>query len=99
VGGKKQREEKIEKIKQGRQCMSKRNIEARSRKHCCRGKAVSITHSECVSVALVIQHAMRIHSIILPSTQCVAVPYFSTLPHKQHDFREKNVTVHKVCVF
>ena len=27
------------------------NIEERSRNHCCRGKAVSITYSECVLVA------------------------------------------------
>jgi hypothetical protein len=48
-----------------RQCTYKRNIEARSRNHCCRGKAVSITYSECVSVALVIQHAKRMRRIIL----------------------------------
>jgi hypothetical protein len=30
------------------QCTYKRNIEARSRNHCCRGKAISITHSECL---------------------------------------------------
>jgi len=30
-----------------------RNTEARSRNHCCRGKGISITHSECVYVALV----------------------------------------------
>ena len=41
---------------QGRQftCI---NTEVRSRNHCCRGKAISITQSKCVSVALVIQHA------------------------------------------
>jgi len=33
------------------------NIEARSRNRCCSGKTISITYSECVSVALVIQHA------------------------------------------
>jgi len=38
----------------------KRNIEARSCNHCCSGKAVSITYSENVFVALVIQHAVRI---------------------------------------
>jgi hypothetical protein len=41
------------------QCTYKRDIEARSRNHYCRGKAISITHSQCASVALVIQHAMR----------------------------------------
>ena len=29
--------------------MYKHNIEARSRNHCCHGKAVNITYSECVS--------------------------------------------------
>ena len=33
--------------------------------HYCRGKAISITYSECVSVALVIQHAMRIRHIVI----------------------------------
>jgi len=32
---------------------------ARSRNHRCRGRAISITYSECVSAALVIQHAQR----------------------------------------
>ena len=35
----------------------------------------SITHSECVSVALVTQHAKRIRRIILSSAACLAVPY------------------------
>jgi len=35
-----------------------RNIEARSCNHCCCGKSSS-TYSECVFVALVIQHAVR----------------------------------------
>ena len=38
---------------------------AHSCKHCCHGKAVSITFSECVSVALVIQHAKHMHHILL----------------------------------
>jgi hypothetical protein len=41
----------------------KRNIEARSRNHCCCGKAISITYFECVSVALVIQHTKRMRCI------------------------------------
>jgi hypothetical protein len=36
----------------------------RSGKRCCHGKAVSITYSECVSVALVIQHTEHMHYII-----------------------------------
>jgi hypothetical protein len=42
-------------------------------------KAISITYSECVSVALVIQHAKRMRRIILSSVACLAVPYF--FPH------------------
>jgi hypothetical protein len=52
-------------LKQDRQCTYKRNIEARSRNHCCPAKAISTTYSECVSVALVIHHAKRMRRIIL----------------------------------
>ena len=37
----------------------KHNDEECSCNHCCCHKAVSITYSECVSVALVIQHVVR----------------------------------------
>jgi len=41
-----------------------RNIEARSYNYCCSGKTISITYSECVFVALGIQHAMRMHRTV-----------------------------------
>ena len=37
--------------------------ETRSSNHCCRGKVISITYSECVSIALVRQHAKRMRRI------------------------------------
>ena len=43
----------------------RRNIEARSGNHCCSGSALSITYSECVSVALVTQYEMRMRHIVI----------------------------------
>ena len=43
----------------------KRKNEMRSRKNFCLGKAVRITYSECVSVSLVIHHAMRMSPIVI----------------------------------
>ena len=59
-------------------------------------KAISITYSECVFVALVIQRAMRMHRIILPSVVCLAVQYFCTLSHERHDFRKNKIIEHKI---
>jgi hypothetical protein len=46
------------------------NIEARSRNRWCRGKQC-VTHSECASVASVIQQAKRMRRIILSPVSCL----------------------------
>jgi hypothetical protein len=72
-------------------------IEAHSRNHCCHGKAISITHCECVSVALGIQHAMRMRRTVIGGLSGSTVFFFSR--YKRHDFRKKKNTIeHKMCV-
>jgi len=69
----------------------KGNTEARSRYLCCSGEAISITYSEKGVLAVVTQHAQRLRRILLLSMTCLTPQYFSTLSHKGHEFREKNV--------
>ena len=84
--------------KQDGQCRYKRNFEALSPKYCGRGKAISITYSECVSVALLT--SMRALLIMLSSVACPAVLYISLLSLRRHDFRGKRKVIqHKACVF
>jgi len=53
-------------------------MEARSRNQCGHRKTISIIYFECVSVALVIKHFMRMRCIILDSVACPAAP---CIPH------------------
>ena len=63
------------------------NVEADSRNHCFRWKAIIITYSQRVYVALVIKHATRMRRIILSSVTCLALPHSSTV------FRCKNLII------
>jgi len=64
-----------------------------SRNHCCRGKTISIAYSECVSVALLIQHAKRMHHIC---TCSLTLLYLSHYLSKDAIFQKKYIE-HEVC--
>jgi hypothetical protein len=83
--------------KEDRYCAYKRNIEACSHNHCCNGRAMSIIYSECVSVALVFQHAVRMLRIVF---YLWPVWLYKILPHshKRQDFRN-NFIENKMRVF
>jgi len=66
--------------------------------HCCHGGVISITYSQHVFVAIVTQHAKHMQPIILSSGTCPALPHFSTLSHKWHNF-QKNVIEHNIFIF
>jgi len=57
-------------------------IEARSRNHCCRGKAMSIKYYDCVSVAIAMQRAKLLGRTILLSVCGLSdrTIYFHVIP-------------------
>ena len=65
--------------------------------HCCSGKAMSIKYSECISVALGIQHAMRMRHIVICGLLGTTI-FFSKLSHKRQDFRKKKHLLNTECV-
>jgi hypothetical protein len=52
--------------------------EARWRSQFCKGKAIIITHFNCVYLALDIQHEMRMRLVILSPVVC---PTLTNFPH------------------
>jgi hypothetical protein len=83
-------------VQQHRQCTYKHNIEARSYNHCCSGKAISITYSGCVSVALG-NTASNAHP---PYCHPWPARLYNIFPHYliNGTIFEKKVTEHKTCV-
>jgi hypothetical protein len=65
--------------KQHRQCTYNLNIEACPHNHCCRGKAISVTYSECVFVALGTHYVMRMRHIIICGFS-VSTVFFHVFP-------------------
>jgi hypothetical protein len=53
------------------QCMYKRNIGAHSHNFWCHRIAISVTNSECMSVALDIQHGKCMNRITVSSVVCL----------------------------
>jgi hypothetical protein len=49
------------------------------RNYCCRGKEISITYFQCVSVALGTQHAMGMRRITLSSVACLDLQLFQLI--------------------
>jgi len=72
-----------------------RNIEARSRNHFSRAKAVSITY--CVRLYSCLHSSSFLRSIVLLPVACLAPPYFYKLSHKRRDFR-KSFTEYKLPI-
>jgi hypothetical protein len=60
-----------------------------SHNHCCSLKAISITYSECVFVALGIHHAMRMRHIVMCGLSRRKV--FFHIIQERHNFRKKKI--------
>ena len=52
------------------------NIEGPSCGHFCSGKAVNITYSDCVFLALGIRHAMRMGHIVICGVPCSTIFFY-----------------------
>ena len=73
-----------------------RNIEARPCNHCCSAEVINNTCCECMCVALVTQHAMRMRHIgIYGMPRSTA---FFHIISQTARFKRKKVAEYKMCV-
>ena len=72
-------------------------VKARWHNYSCIGKVISITYSECVSVAKVIQRAKRMRFILLPTVNCLVLPYLLYYSVNCTIFGGKNVIEREMC--
>ena len=79
-----------------RQCIYEHNTEVHLCIHCYHGRAISISYSQCVFLALVILHAKCISHIILSSMAWLAVPFVTNHLTNETIFREKKVIEYKI---
>ena len=80
---------------QPKQCTQKRNIKALSCNHCCSGKSIRMTYSECVFMALGFQHAMGMGRIITCSLSGSTIFFSHYLINGT--ILEKKVIEHTIC--
>jgi len=81
-------------ILQERRCRYEVTLRRRSYNHCLGGKAISVTYSECVFVALGIQHVIPMRHIFVCALPLSTV--FFHISHKRKNFSEY-VIEHKKC--
>jgi hypothetical protein len=74
-----------------------RDTEMPSCKLCCGGKAIIITYSGCVFIALGIQHEMRMRHIVICGLSSSTI-FFHIISQKGTIFPKKEVIAHKMCV-
>jgi hypothetical protein len=74
------------------------NTGARSQNYGCSGLAISITYSECVSVALAIRYAKRTRRIILSCGPSGSTTFFSLYLINDMTFGGKKLLNTKKCV-
>ena len=74
-----------------------RNTETRSRNHCCTGKAITIMYYECVSVALLIQHAKSMRRIVICGLSGFTIFFRIILQTAQ--FWGEKIAENKMCFY